>query len=466
MKECSQCGRKIERFHRVYLGEGWCQICYVREFKHKPCAKCGEIRRLPRKMVDAVCDTCRKSKPCVRCGKTNFAIGKMTPYGPVCGSCSRYFREKKPCEQCGTPSADLVRAGGQGLRLCRSCYIRAIGTQSCSKCGRYRLLQTVGEERLCKLCAEHGNIPCPHCGSEMPAGKGKSCDDCNWARKLTRRLNILEIDIHSEVWQQQFGLFAEWLAQNVGNAKAAMTLVRYLPFFVESAGCWEKIPAYSKVMLHFKPKRMRRYLKVKQWLEATWHNDVDDSVKARLAEYDRIEVLESKLVNSPQAKTLLQGYRAVLMRKHESGKTTLKSVRLALQPAVGLLEKTGRLPTQADVDAYLKEKPGQKAAITGFINHLNREYGQNIKVVAMVDKKRQQYRQKATMERKLIAYMIRCRDEPGAFKRREWLKMAMPYFHKCALESRSRITQVGDMYRIEQNGLVYSVPRYILDLVN
>lgn len=107
----------------------------------------------------------------------------------------------------------------------------------------------------------------------------------------------------------------------------------------------------------------------------------------------------------------------------------------------------------------LLEEHNVNNRITGFINHLNREYGQNIKAVAMEDKKRQQYRQKATMERKLIAYMIRCRDEPGAFKRREWLKMAMPYFHKCALESRSRITQVGDMYRIEQNGQVYSVPR-------
>ncbi|OSI09795.1 hypothetical protein BWD10_07350 [Neisseria zoodegmatis] len=112
----------------------------------------------------------------------------------------------------------------------------------------------------------------------------------------------------------------------------------------------------------------------------------------------------------------------------------------------------------------LLEEHNVNNRITGFLNHLNKEYGLNLKAIAVVNKRQQPGRQKAAMERKLIAYMIKCREKPSTFKQRIWLKMAMPYFHKCALESRSSITQVGDMYRIEQSGEVYSVPSLILNL--
>lgn len=464
MIECSQCGKKIAQFHRVYRGEGYCQTCYQREFKHKSCAKCGNIYRLPRKQPDAICDRCRVDKPCIRCGKEKYDLGKITQYGPVCNSCSVYFREKRACESCGQLSSKLshTNKNGLGLSLCPSCYSRAKGYQSCPRCGRYRLLQKNENGLMCKKCVEVGDIPCSRCGQDMPAGFGKICQDCYWIGKLAYRLNILKIDIHGKAWQKQLEMFAEWLAQDIGNDKAAMTLLRYLPFFVEASERWTEIPAYSEIILHFKPKKMRQYLKVKQWMEANWHNDVDDSVRVDLAEQDRIKAFEARLEDFPKAKALFGSYQNVLMKKCESGKTKLKSVRLALQPAVGLLEKTGRLPTQTDVDAYLKEKPGQRAAITGFLNHLNREYGLNLKAIAVVNKRQQQGRQKAAMERKLIAYMIKCREKPSTFKQRIWLKMAMPYFHKCALESKSRITQVGDMYRIEQSGQVYNVPLVIL----
>ena len=66
----------------------------------------------------------------------------------------------------------------------------------------------------------------------------------------------------------------------------------------------------------------------------------------------------------------------MLQQRFDSGKTSLKSVRLALQPAIDLISSQAvtDYPTQEQLNHYLSEKIGQMAAITGFINHLKSVY--------------------------------------------------------------------------------------------
>lgn len=67
------------------------------------------------------------------------------------------------------------------------------------------------------------------------------------------------------------------------------------------------------------------------------------------------------------------------MKRVNAGKFTLRSVRLALRPAASFLLVSDpggvKMPDQSSLDRHLLKAPGQKAAITGFVNYLNEALG-------------------------------------------------------------------------------------------
>ena len=454
MKECSQCGKQVEHYHRVFQGEGYCVTCYAREFKHKPCGKCGQMYRLPRRLKDVVCDTCRKQRPCARCNKTSFAIGKMTPYGPVCTSCAPYFREERVCGNCGKQSRRNARMGSKGAWLCSACYTAARGFATCPSCRRHRMLCNDG---LCSKCSQGLITNCVECGLEIPAEKGKVCDECAWRCRLRKRTELLQVGIARGSIRDDFGRFAQWLAQDVGTGKAAMTIARYQPFFSDMAKQWPQIPGYDVVLSHFKPKTLRKYLKVKQWLQQQSDSLPDNDTVTYLAERDRIRVLRDKIAGNTVAVALFDGYCTKLIIKHQAGKTSLKSVRLALQPVIGLMQNLHRLPTQVDVDAYLKQKAGQRAALTGFINYLNHENGLNLSAGKAREKSLVQ--QKVASEKRILDYVIQCRENPESFSRSEWLKIALDYFQQQRLQAKYIVEEQPNGFVVVQKGQRLFVPK-------
>ena len=176
MKDCSQCGKSVRIYNRVFNGMGYCTACYNREFKHKPCAKCRVIYRLPHREKDVVCDKCQKNRPCLRCGKEHYSIGKLTQYGPVCHACAVYFREKKICSVCKKQSFGATRLGksGTGAWFCPSCYGKAKGHASCPKCGRHRMLQKQSTEPCAKNVLLKGIPTAQSAMPKYPQEKEKS----------------------------------------------------------------------------------------------------------------------------------------------------------------------------------------------------------------------------------------------------------------------------------------------------
>ena len=460
MKSCQDCGKQVTRYHRVYLGTGYCQTCYQREFKPKPCARCNKIHRLPRKMEDAVCDSCRKKQPCIRCGKQEYAIGKITSYGPVCAACAVYFRQKTACDFCGKLTARLshLDKAGTSFKVCNNCHNAAKGHATCPRCHKYRLLAETAQGRICKKCAEDGFILCSVCHQPAAAGQGSVCSDCRWAETLAHRTRFLSVTIQSgSEWRTAFERFALWLGQDIGHAKAAMTLKRYAPFFCEAAKQWHQIPDYNVILGHFKPKGMRKCLKVKEWLENTLSGSVSEALVTELVERDRIQALLEKLASNQYADKLIQPYYQELLQRHHDKRIGLKTVRLALQPAVGLLQTVCAVLTQDDVNSYLKHKPGQANALSGFLNHLKRHEG--MQLVAQANRQKAKAMKDDPLERKLIAYVTQCREEPDGFKRQQWLKLAMPYFYKRPLPKSCTVQELGDRFRLtSQDGSVYFLP--------
>lgn len=165
---CDECGKTVARIWRVRKGHKYCGTCYARVFKRRLCPKCGNFARLPKNDPDAICLECQVAKPCARCGKTDYAVGKITSYGPVCGACASHFREPEPCEVCGKPSQRLTRVSrlGHDQRVCPSCARADHGV--CEACRHHRLLDQGKDGRmLCKACCEKGEVACPECGQPI-----------------------------------------------------------------------------------------------------------------------------------------------------------------------------------------------------------------------------------------------------------------------------------------------------------
>lgn len=106
---------------------------------------------------------------------------------------------------------------------------------------------------------------------------------------------------------------------------------------------------------------------------------IDEKLKAEIAEKDRIQALFNKLQNPIPC---IDSYYKHLKHKYNDGKTSIKSIRLALQPAIDLMSSQTKivLPTQTQLNNYLVLKIGQTAAISGFICHLNEVYCCDIEI--------------------------------------------------------------------------------------
>lgn len=191
------------------------------------------------------------------------------------------------------------------------------------------------------------------------------------------RLNV-HIFRHKTI-KTAYKKFIFWYMRKCGISVALHKGSDFMRFFIDCDDIWQKIPDYEKLVIHFKPNGLRANLTVLRWLLDTNQVIVDESLKADLAELERIQALFNKLKDSVPC---IATYYQKLQRRYDNGKTSLKSVRLALQPAIDLISsnRITDYPTQDQLNQYLVEKSGQTAAITGFINHLKSEYHRELEI--------------------------------------------------------------------------------------
>lgn len=372
---CSVCGKN--QVTRKFLDEYYCGNCYAQWFKKKACKDCGQLKRIHRE--GELCLECEKHSDCVRCGKTagTFEIGMISRYGAVCSSCIRYFREEKECAECGKTTRDRYRSPVTNQSVCLSCY-RRYTFATCKNCRRYRKVHNQ-EKQLCKKCNEQLLSVCPKCKNEMPSGYGNVCPDC--ARR-TLLFNLIRLNVHifrNNAIKTAYKKFIFWYMRKCGISVALHKGSDFMRFFIDCDDNWQKIPDYAELVTHFKPNGLRANLTVLRWLLDTNQVVVDVALKDDLAELERIQALFKKLNESVPC---IASYYQLLQKRFDSGKTSLRSVRLALQPAIDLISSQAitDYPTQEQLNNYLSEKMGQIAAITGFINYLKSTYHRDLEI--------------------------------------------------------------------------------------
>lgn len=429
-KICDECGKTVASLWRAYKGHKYCGTCYARIFKRTICPQCGNHARLPRDNPNAICNDCENDKPCARCGRLpKYPIGKISAYGPVCKSCSLYFRPEILCEACGTSTkrTSKITRDGRELCVCSKCARSSYGT--CSACRKYRVISTPSDKkRLCKKCLELGLIPCPKCTVLMPAGCGVQCENCQWGINFKNKLNIDLAAFSTQKMNAAFSEFGEWLRCKVGNHKAAISIHRYLPFFLDMERKWQEIPDYPSLLKHFGAHLNKMRLPM-QWLQNACGILPNASLRSSNTEFEKIEKILSSVPEKTQARQALHDYHELLLTRLECGATSMRSIRLALSPALSLLTQTltarQTLPDQATLLKYLLKSPGQRAAITGFINHLNNKYKLGL-TLPKPDKKEGVKRFKA-LEAELLGFMQKGEDKSSVS--RKWLSLALAYFH-------------------------------------
>ncbi|WP_109853825.1 hypothetical protein [Aggregatibacter actinomycetemcomitans] len=372
---CSICGKA--QVTRKFQEEYYCANCYAQWFKKKVCKGCGQFKRIHRS--GKLCLECERKTDCVRCGKVagTFEVGMISPYGAVCSACVRYFREEKECSECGKMTRDRYRSPVTNESVCLSCY-RKYTFGTCKNCRRYRKIHNE-EKRLCKKCDEKLLSTCPKCKGEMPSGYGKVCPDC--ARR-TLLFNMIRLNVHifrNKAVKTAYKKFIFWYMRKCGISVALHKGSDFMRFFIDCDDIWQKIPNYAELVTHFKPNGLRANLTVLRWLLDTHQIVIDEALKGDLAELERIQALFNKLKESVPC---IASYYQMLQQRFDSGKTSLKSVRLALQPAIDLISSQAitDYPTQEQLNHYLSEKIGQMAAITGFINHLKSAYHRELDI--------------------------------------------------------------------------------------
>ena len=372
---CSICGKA--QVTRKFQEEYYCANCYAQWFKKKTCKRCGQLKRIQRE--GELCLECEKLTDCVRCGKEagTFEIGMISRYGAVCSSCARYFREEIECSECGKMTRDRYRSPVTNESVCLQCY-RRYTFATCQNCRRYRKVHNQ-EKQLCKKCDEQLLSTCPKCKGEMPSGYGNVCPDCARRSLLFNMIRLNGHILRNKAVKTAYKKFIFWYMRKCGISVALHKGSDFMRFFIDCDEIWQQIPDYAELVTHFKPNGLRANLTALRWVLDTNQIIVDEALKDDLAELERIQVLFNKLKKSVPC---IASYYQKLQRRCDEGKTSLKSVRLALQPAIDLIStnEVTNYPTQDQLNQYLVKKSGQTAAITGFINHLKSEYHRELEI--------------------------------------------------------------------------------------
>lgn len=458
-QKCDWCGKSPIRIHRRYHAEGYCINCYKTWFILKACSLCSENSRLHKKEKTPICEQCKRKQPCIRCSKSALKDGANTTYGRVCKSCyQNYFKEIKQCDICYQFSRKFIKDKKEHNKIiCIVCY-RHAAYKTCPECRKYRKLMTTEMGELCKKCALDNKINCMRCNTLMSSSYGKYCWNCYWLNKAEQDVRLSSYLFNSKKVKEEYLDFNSWLALNFENNIASMRANKYLDFFIKCDDLWGRIPEYEKLINIFKPYGLRKNLVVIKWLCASGKLHINEMVKLEVSELSRIDNLLNKFDN--HIPICLNKYYLYLQEKLKDKKIVLRTVRLALQPAVEIMLKNNlkndEIINQKQINNFLAIKKGQKNTISGFITFINESYSLELKCLIKGNRK-SNLKRKRYLEKEL--FELNKFSELSTKNKVRWILLATEYFHNITLKNKKYYYEFeGDFLVINYNFESYTIP--------
>lgn len=263
----------------------------------------------------------------------------------------------------------------------------------------------------------------------MPAGRGDRCETCYWTATFFKRLAIDEAGLSTAKMVSIFHQFGHWLVKQVSAQKAAQSIHRYFPFFYEIDKRWGAIPSYENLLVHFTAEGLRRVRLPMRWLSDSELVTVNAVSREIASEERRIQAIGAMLPPGKATTSIFLAYKKSLFARQASGKATLRTIRLLLQPAAVLLNQCnihGLLaPDQQILDRYLTAVPGQRNNISGFVSFLNSVHALCLRIDH--DSKNAAVRKAKKLEKDLINLLGE--DQRDEKFTRRWLSITLAYFH-------------------------------------
>ena len=466
-KLCYSCDREVHNYSKKYFGHGYCSTCAARLFTTKPCAKCGQLFKLLTANKDALCTSCIKQLPCARCSRIGRPIGKITEFGFVCNSCAVHFRKIELCERCHQPSQKLSKISrfNDNLRVCEQCATR--DHQTCPSCRKYRLLisQDSGPS-ICKKCLTLPPTICAKCKIDIPAGCGALCNKCTWDKILAKRIDEYSQQLPNKILIGYYKKYGVWLGLEVGPQKAALSLKKHLYFFIETAQSWQinATPTHEQLLQALQPSELKTFKLPVRWLKVCFNLQIDEAIQKFHSEQAQITKLINRLGQQTEQIAALCSYKDYLALRLKQDRIQIRSIRLAIKPATELLFlcqcKGVKLPNNALTMAYLSQHPSHYAALTGFINFLNENYGTGIEYLQFKHSNFLINKSKQNLENKIIQ-LITTSDQINILT---WAKLCLRYFHQISYQQSKmvkahHILPVEDGYEVQIQNRIYWLPK-------
>lgn len=468
---CSYCKNKLTDWDYRFQGKHYCRACYERLFELTTCEKCGKQKKIFIFLTRRICKKCLvKDKPCIRCGKHEYAHGLISEYGPVCAACSPYFREYKKCSSCQKESYDISNRtllDGSKKMLCSSCFSKTLPL--CYRCQRHKKqYEVINGKNICEACATQKDRICKQCHSPFPAGRGRICRDCSYNNTLKRKTKQYTALLSNHTSHLFLG-FSTWLKQRRGIIYASLKIQKYYKFFSELdeiAKDLNTFPTYEEMVQFLSVRETRRFLLVTLYLHDINQIFIDRAIQEEYANLDMIERLLQYFEKEDQRCKLIFEYYFRLKDKAIKEKTSLRSIRLALTPAVKFLKYCSNFENNEISDdalaGYLWVYRGQKNAIYGFINFLNNQHDFSLighkKLIPITSPRHT----KAQLKNKLIGMLrgsIMLENNPNTL-----LRVALGHLHHIDLpnnafiDSRDIKKDINGNYYIRLSGNKFHLP--------
>jgi hypothetical protein len=301
----------------------------------------------------------------------------------------------------------------------------------------------------------------------IAAGCADLCADCYWHKSLWNKFDQNQNAFEFTYLKQQYESYIDWLEKKVGSHKATLYINKHTHFFLKTEVNWnQSVPTPMQLLAVLRSSGLRKFELVMQWLEEMHGIQVDTDNKKGCSERDQMEKLVQSILQPSLAYDVVLEYKNKLEEKIKRGETSIRSARLAVKPAVALMlsmeGESAQLPNLEHVKAYLAEYSGQAAALTGFINFLNENYGASIDYLKLKKSDFLKTKQKKKLEMELIALTQTDLNDSELIL--SWVRNGLRYFHQLpyidALKIKTEmITEIEDGFTVVLNGQYYWLPK-------
>lgn len=367
--------------------------------------------------------------PCIHCSKTGVKIGLILDAGIVCNSCAYHFRALRICDLCGQKKRNvhIYTIIDEIKKYCYQC-VKFKFHEKCTACKNKELIHYCDLQRqpYCKRCTLIEKT-CQICHQRIPAGKrANKCNSCSYKILLNSRTKKALHGLEPNV-MNLFECLFNHLYDHKGVENTAKVIPYLHPVILQINNYflqYQKLPNMLSVDL-LKTSKFKHYHFILSFLHDYMSQDYKDFKVSQM-----ISRQTNKLnKNSPHFNEFKK-YIAKIQKRQ----ITLHSKRLAITSAVMILTFTKLVGAnclcQKIVDQFCWLYWGQRASITGFINHINMTCNLSLKIKKEEYFKFEQRREsKMRLEQQILDICI----ELKVIDKNTLLKKILAYMHNIEL---------------------------------